>query len=279
MADASIRYESIQIRRPWFDAFPVRSGAAVATLVILAASALLLWRRLGGDAHASLPPGMLFATAAFAAVIVIGGRLLWREVSGEVGRSEGRTVSRFIDLGGTTALVLFAVGCSYPGDRTLDWLAWAPAIGLDAWIRYGFRRQPATPMARRSHGLANTEAAIHDLAPRPNDLLATLEKQGSLDETLLQDVRRTRTKDGIETVCASLRAEFVASQRHALLHVGFCPPLSHLPEVNARTSQGPAAEVRVVQAFAHGASLEVRLSKPAEEACSVLVELSATPRL
>ncbi|RIK82683.1 MAG: hypothetical protein DCC67_06960 [Planctomycetota bacterium] len=95
---------------------------------------------------------------------------------------------------------------------------------------------------------------------------------------MLQEVRRVRDEDGVEGIVATLRAEFAAGQRHAVLHVGFCPPLSHLPMVRAEAGDGPEAEVRVVQAFTHGARLEVRLAESAKEACSVLVELTAKPQ-
>jgi hypothetical protein len=45
--------------------------------------------------------------------------------------------------------------------------------------------------------------------------------------------------------------------------------------VEVETGDGPDAEVKVAQAFAHGARLEVRLASVAEEDCWVIVELSA----
>lgn len=278
MIGVSIKSGSNRIRPAWLDAFAVQAGAAAAQLVVLGVGALLLWRRLGAAASVSLPPRMLLATASLAGVMVIGGRLLCRNVGGDIRRPQWRWLSGFIDLGGTAALVLLAVGSSYPGDRLMDWLAWAAVIGLDAWVRQGSRTEPGIPMAEKSRGQATTETAIHFLAPRRPDASETFEGGELLDDTLLQETRRIRGADGIETICAALRAEFVAGQRHAVLHLGFCPPFSHLPEVDVEAGEGPEAEVRVVQAFAHGARLEVRLTNPAEEACSVLVELSATPR-
>jgi hypothetical protein len=108
---------------------------------------------------------------------------------------------------------------------------------------------------------------------------SSYEEAEALPDSVLQVVRRIRDDEGRESIAAILRAEFAAGQRHAILHVGFCPPLSHLPLVEVEAGAGPEAEVRVVQAFAHGARLELRLAEPAEEACSVLVEVSATPAM
>ena len=44
----------------------------------------------------------------------------------------------------------------------------------------------------------------------------------------------------------ALRAEFAAGQRHATLHVGFCPPLASAPTVEADPADGPDATVRAM---------------------------------
>ena len=95
---------------------------------------------------------------------------------------------------------------------------------------------------------------------------------------VLQQVVRVREADGGEAIRGWLLAEFVAGQRNATLHVGFCPPLERLPVVEAEMGDGPDAEVKVAQAFAHGARLEVRLASAAEEDCAVVVEMIAKPQ-
>ena len=93
----------------------------------------------------------------------------------------------------------------------------------------------------------------------------------------MQRLVRVRDADGGEAIHGTLRAEFVAGQRHATLYVGFCPPLERLPVVEVEVVDGPDAAVKVVQALAHGVQLELRLAEPAEEACSATVEICATP--
>jgi hypothetical protein len=102
---------------------------------------------------------------------------------------------------------------------------------------------------------------------------------GGFDHNVLQRVVRVRGEDGCETIHATLRAEFVAGQRQATLHFGFCPPLARLPVIEVETVDGPEAELKVGAAYCHGARVEVRLSEPAEESCSVLVEMVAAPQL
>jgi hypothetical protein len=62
------------------------------------------------------------------------------------------------------------------------------------------------------------------------------------------------------------------------LHVGFCPPLARLPVIEVEAGDGPEAELKVGAAYCHGARVEVRLREPAEEDCSVLVEMVAAPQ-
>jgi hypothetical protein len=101
----------------------------------------------------------------------------------------------------------------------------------------------------------------------------------------VQRLVRVREAGRTEIVRGTLRAEFAKGQRHVVLHVGFCPPLEGAPLVEARVedlagakSQASEAEVRVVQAFCHGARLEVRLGEAAREAYAVMVSVSAKPR-
>jgi hypothetical protein len=109
---------------------------------------------------------------------------------------------------------------------------------------------------------------------------ATADEEQSVEtlaSNVLQQLTRIRNDAGVESIFGTLRAEFAAGQRHATLHVGFCPPLAGAPTVDADPADGPDATVKIVQAFAHGARLEVRLAVPATEACSVLLEMTAAP--
>jgi hypothetical protein len=50
-----------------------------------------------------------------------------------------------------------------------------------------------------------------------------------------------------------------------------------LPVIEVETVDGPEAELKVSQAFCHGARVEVRLAEAAEEACCVVIEVVAGP--
>ncbi|EAQ81830.1 hypothetical protein [Blastopirellula marina] len=78
-----------------------------------------------------------------------------------------------------------------------------------------------------------------------------------------------------EVVYGYLRADFAAGERHQTLHVAFCPPLAHIPEVEICQVDGPEVSVKTTLVEAHGARVELRRSGGLDEAVSVVLELHA----
>jgi hypothetical protein len=222
-----------------------------------------------------LPALHLVVTAVVAGVIVFGGRYVWRRFGDDDGQA--RTLEPIVGWGGSLSLVLMALGCSL-GARRVDWLVWLPLVAADQWQLRWFLKGGTTlksPITQRKTGgdvELKTESPIDASGIPP--LAPPFEGEGFV----LQQLVRVREAGGGEAVYGTLRAEFVGGQRHAVLHVGFCPPLERTPMVEAVANDEMEAEVKVVQAFCHGVRLEVRLSEAAEEKCSVLVELSAKPQ-
>jgi hypothetical protein len=228
----------------------------VATL--LGVGVLLASRRLAGALTAELPIAALMLTAIIAASVVFGGRLVWPENPLNRKRVDDAAMG-VLAWGGSAALALVAIGCSFPFGRAWDWVVWLPIVALDQWQRQRFlRRERVVVRGPTINGIANP---------------------GFVERTELQRVVRERDANGVEAIRATLRAEFAAGQRSATLHVGFCPPLAALPRVDVEACEGPEAEVKVSQAFAHGARLELRLSEAEKEACCVMVELMAKPQV
>jgi hypothetical protein len=246
----------------------VRRGAAVGVAVLAAVGALLAARRYTGALGEALPLAAFASTALVAGATVCAGRVAWRRSLA----GDQIAVSRFAELAfawtGSIALVLIAVGCSNFG-QTQDWVIWLPLIAADQFHRHWFLHGAWFPGAPPKHrqpaiGLYEPDAAANGHA-------ATLDVEGQV----LQHLVRVRDAAGDEAVRGTLYAEFAAGQRTATIHVGFCPPLERLPRVEAHAGGLPPAEVKVVQALAHGARLEVRLAIPAAKACGVAVEFSA----
>jgi hypothetical protein len=150
------------------------------------------------------------------------------------------------------ALALFAIACSFPGGRAIDWIVWLTVAAV-----YGL--VPMTP-ARRSSPAAWRATDVES-------------------EVLLQQVSRSRTAEGADLVHGTLVAVFTPGERTATLHVAFCPPFEFLPTVDAEPVDGPDCSVKVEQILHQGARLEVRLARAGTTYERVTVEFIARDSL
>jgi hypothetical protein len=289
----------------------VRAAAPIGVVALLVVGSLLVTRRAAGAFSAHLPTLPLLATIALTGMVVLGGRVAWRLTSPPRRREQLQFREQLVGWGGTIALALMVVGCSFPSLSYWNWLCWVPLLIADYLQRDWFFDTPPgwTPrLINHESGLSHwhllgdgegvvlplrDEVREHyplfdrefDRDERPpvveedlhEELAEEVEAVETLDANVLQQLTRIRDEAGVETIFGTLRAEFAAGQRHATLHVGFCPPLAGAPTVEADPADGPDATVKIIQAFAHGARLEVRLAAPAAEPCSVLLEMTAAP--
>jgi hypothetical protein len=152
-------------------------------------------------------------------------------------------------------VLLVAVACSYPGNRGFDWIVWALAIAA-VWF---------APLARDS---------------KPSSIAGELRSPDNAADysqgDVLQQLTRVRLAEGREAVQGVLVAEFAAGQDLATLYVGFCPPFERLPHVEAEMTDGPAANIKIVQVLHNGAQLDVSLGSVATETTIVSVEFMAS---
>jgi hypothetical protein len=217
---------------------------------------LLVARRLAGALTQQLPVHLLLLTATSAVATVIAARLVG---SRNPGIRRNQLLAALLGWGGSLALLLLAIGCSFPGPRLLDWLVWVPLLVLEQFSRHGFAEN------RRREKL---RLAPPTVAKRERDQEPVLTDR-------LQEIFRVREPDGTEAIYASLRAEFQPGQRHATVFLGFCPPLGHVPAIEAVTCEGPPAELKVVQVLPHGARIDVRLASNPQESTIVVIDLAA----
>jgi hypothetical protein len=242
----------------------VRAAPAV-TLVSIAAllagvALLLAARRIAGAITFALPWDLTLIIALEALLLVTAIRGSWRRAfplgpAGEDGLAWG---DQLLGWGSSAAIVLAAVGSSFPGERASDWLVWLPVIAADQVLRQSF-------FAGQGAAL---KSAASTQAPRFDER-----------EQVVQQLYRVRDAEGREVIYGTLRADFQAGQRTAVLHVGFCPPLERVPQIEAAPQAGSAATVKVAQALAHGARLDVRLAEDASEECWVWIDLTAAPNV
>lgn len=257
------------------------------------AGLLLVTRRLAGAFSTDLPLWQVFVTALVATAMAWYARTQWRRQVAAWDESRQPLLDLAVGWGTSTGLLLLAAGCCYPGYRNGEWLAWLPLLIADQFWRQNFfdNGQPGQELTTADTDLptepdeqeclaAGVALGAPSLAAEDDGSKSSDEEaSGASDEETIQQVFRVRDADGQEVVYAAVRADFLAGQRNAIVHVGFCPPLPATPHVEAAACHWPDVRVRVTQALPHGVRLDVRLGEPAEEACGVPIDLAAAPSL
>lgn len=232
------------------------AAVVIGTLVGLYAIALLLIaRRTMGAFTEELSWQAVLATAMLSFALVSGLRVLWwRTFSKSLVAKPPATADRgqaaWIGWGTSLTLVLLAAGISFPRGGSQDWVLWLPVLVADQVLRRWLfeSRGPLVPIAAKPRAAGDA----------------------------WQQVVRTRDASGAETVSATLRADFVPDQRNASVYLGFCPPLACTPEITVGPVVG--AEAKIVQAFAHGVRIDVRLDQVARDAKSISLNVVAKPQ-
>jgi len=265
----------------------------VVTLIALlnAIGLLIALLRFAGALSDDLPRGAVLLAAVAATATVAVTRIAWRRLfpleeapSLDI-HSSPHNWDAIIGWGSSLALLLLAVGFCYPGNLTSDWLIWFPALVADQFWRQTFF-DAGHPALSPGIATADFDDDFDDDFDEALDqrLAATLafpanyeQEEYESSEQIVQQLYRVRDGRGQEIVYGTVRADFEVGQRTAIVHVGFCPPLSHLPEIEAESLPGTSARIKIVQALAHGTRLEVRLPAPAETDCHVMIDMAATP--
>jgi hypothetical protein len=85
-----------------------------------------------------------------------------------------------------------------------------------------------------------------------------------------QWTRGGNANDG-EWIEAVTRVGLEAGQRHAVLHLTFCPPLTVVPTLHAYVVEGTPADVVVAERRVYGARLELRIKQPIAIASDAIV--------
>jgi hypothetical protein len=261
-------------------------GIVVGGLIALYAVALLLVaRRMMGALTEELSWPAVGITALLSFAIVSGLRVLWWRSFSDLGiakpqaaakppaTADRRQAAAWVGWGGSLTLLLLAGGVSFPRGGSQDWVIWVPVLVADQWLRWrmaGDEQNFKVPSPSPSPGYWGGGLVKGSKPP------ATADRRQAAGKDEYQQIVRTRDSMGVEMVTATLRTDFVEGQRNATVYVGFCPPLARVPVITIAPLDG--AEAKIVQAFAHGARIDVRLAQLAREAMSVSLNLVAKPQ-
>ncbi len=251
---------------------PAAQMALLAAL--LGAAGVLAMRRLAGALVAPLPPGALLgAGAALTALAGAARGPVRREVPGQ-GRAGGR--GRLADLLPSLAVLAAALALSVPGSGRLGLTGlWSLILAGEAlaWNRArlpALRWRPARPRGAGGSGRVDPPQS-----PAPHVARSAAAAAGAPADDVVQQFTRRHLAGGAEELSGWLRVAFVAGQRTENVHVAFCPPFAAPPQLSAEQLAGPAARVKTAQLLPYGARLDLKLSDPAKEPTTVLLEFRA----
>ncbi len=265
-------------------------------VVFNAVGLLLVVRRFVGALTAEMSWNTMLLTAVVTTALAACARIAWRRQfplaindSEEYPHVWQHRWDRVVGYGTSLSLVLLAIGCCYPANHTSDWLIWLPLLVVDQLWRQSFfdAGNPEREIRETDFDLEN-ELLLASITPATHRPTLAFNESGpppaldadfadEFNEEIVQQLYRVRDELGQEVIYGTLRADFLAGQRTAVIHAGFCPPLTHLPEIEAESFRGPAARIKIVQAMAHGTRMDVRLTAPAPADCHVWIDMAATP--
>ena len=250
---------------------------AALTCLMVAVAALLVWRRLGGALVAPLGAWTLLATGVtIAAFGVVAGRL-----GSAIQPVDPRALGapRLCRMALFAPIAATAAALSLPGTSAAGLIAlWAPVVlGMLSALRAEPWRSVPLSRARLAERAAHRlRVFAPETAPAPSAAAAPPAATAAPGDEVLQQCTRSQTAGGGELLSAWLRMPFAAGQRSGSLHVAFCPPFEHAPELSFEQVSGPAARIKAAQVMPYGARLDVKLPTSASESAgNVLIRVTA----
>jgi hypothetical protein len=237
----------------------LRIGVLATIPFVSALAFFLAARRVAGAMDSQLAPVPLFLTGVFLLGWVLSVGVTFRVgTHGVPGPPANRTneTSNYFLGAAWISILLFAFACSFPFNRFVDWLVWAPTVAIGGILPIYLQRQSQCQTPGGPH------PPRISIASEPS-------------EQVLQTITRIRADDGRESIRASLWVEFAPGDRNATVYVAFCPPFRRLPEVDVDFDDAIVSAVKLTQVLHNGAQVDVTLTDPAAADTVVAIDLFA----
>jgi len=261
---------------------------AAATGSLLLVAAVLALGSSIGRTHQPLSNTTLLALGATMILVVGGLRLGWAYL-GVIPRRSQRLGIAWWGLCGAI-LVLFGIALSRPPVPVLAArLCWTMLIAAEGttWLLGWFGPGTARILPRMLDAVRSRRRrdAARNLLPRPagqdadaeSDTAESAETTATdlLPDEVVQQLTRVVKPDGTDVVSGLLQAHFAPSQRSQSLHVAFCPPMPHRPDVSVVQLSGPKSQVKAGEVQPYGIRFDIRLVRAADQPQHVIVHFEA----
>ena len=240
-------------------------GAATLLAMLALITLLVAVRRVSGALNQPLDVVSLLLAAATLAATAAMIRAVYRQSP-----PPGWTPSHWLVLlVPSVALLIFGLVVCLPGTPTAGLVSfWAIVIGEELWSWR--RRLTHTPRVGRKSPTRPT--ALPELPAAPATTAALTLDEEPADASVWQRITRRATADGTQLLHGWLRADFDAGQRTTSAHLAFCPPFARAVKLEHRQLDGPASRVKVAELLPYGARLDIKLTRPADQSVSVVIE-------
>ncbi len=274
-----------------------RSILATAAVMLLLVALLLAARRVIGVPHGPPFPTLLLIAALVLLAIISAIRIGWWYLNLVPWRAGVAGYGWW--LVSLMTLVLFAVYMSVSGigagHSTVLWTSvilfesgWWYALlrrsgvhlGLPAWgrfPRFGLRSAVAADSLGRERmerpATRAEEAASVGVEESGEDECDS--DEALLEPGVYQQVTRSKSDDGMDSVRGLLKGEFLPGQRSQSLHVAFCPPMAARPFVEVVQVTGPRSSVKAADIQPYGVRFDVRLAVANQQSENVLIHFEA----
>ena len=254
-----------------------RWTAGLLVVVLVLCAALLCWRRGVGALSNPLDLASLVAVALPVVAMAAAARALggFCRPAAQWGALEA---CRAVLL--SASVLATGAALSLHGTTPAGLVAlWGILIAEEAWALCPGKLPvlPAMPRWRRPRFWPVRVDAPQTIAPHTpahsDDRPIVVDTPP--DETVTQQLTRSRAADGTEHLSGWLRIPMAFGQRTANVHVAFCPPFPHTPRARVKQLEGPEARIKTVQLLPYGVRFDLKLREPSESAAALLLQFSA----
>ncbi len=250
-------------------------AAALTLCTLLAFAALVVaWRRLAGGLAQPLPTaglavaGLAAATAAAAASLLVrsddrGGSPPW--------------LGRGLPWAGLVSLSILGASLAVPRTPSLGLaVLWTTLLAGATCVLWKPAPRPAEqPPTRAPAARPAAEGLRYDPPQNPQPSSLAFLGMEVAAEDVVQQLTRSHGADGSDVLAGWLRVDLATGQRIANLHVAFCPPFEHTPQLAVEQLGGPPARIKTTQLLPYGARFDLKLDQVHASPSSVLLRFAA----
>jgi hypothetical protein len=150
------------------------------------------------------------------------------------------------------------------------------AVEGAAWFLFFRNRVRNLTSGEPIHTAAQQQAIDHARSNDPRSSYDMGEADEELSEEICQQLIRSHSETTEDRMIGFLRARFDAGTRSQSIHVAFCPPMLHRPDVRFFQLSGARVRISAADVQTVGIRFDLRLVSPSQVEEQVVLHFEAT---